>query len=231
MAHLHTRISYSFVIAVTLFVVCLIYIPQWKHYAPSIYDPEPVPPYLTPWTVVFVTLLSLALALISAPVNRHHPGLVVSSKALCALVLCGTIVFLLEYATGIRFRDLDLFFLTDATGGRVSLYAARPTPHSAATSLFFSSALLLFRHEPIWRKRLYQILLVAALALPTIAGVRYIGDLLVPRHALTSLRVGLSLPAITLYFLLGSGTLRLAFGAGFQRAASPQLGRTPARPV
>ena len=231
MAHLHTRISYSFAIAVTLFVVCLIYIPQWKHYAPSVHDPEPVTPYLTPWTVVFVTLLSLALALLSAPVNRHNPGLVVLSKAVCALVLCGSIVFLLEYATGIRFRDLDIFFLPDANGGRISLYAARPTPHSAATSLFFSSALLLFRREPIWRRRVYQILLVAALALPTIAGARYIGDLLLPRHALTSLRVGLSLPAITLYFLLGSGTLGLSFGARIQKAASPQLGRTPARPV
>jgi hypothetical protein len=231
MAHLHTRISYSFGIAVTLFVVCLTYIPQWKHYAPSVSDPEPATPYLTPWTVVFVTFLSLALALLSAPVNRHNPALVVLSKALCALVLCSSIVFLVEYATGIRFRDLDIFFLPDATGGRVSLYAARPTPHSAATSLFFSFALLLFRREPIWRKRVYQILLVVALALPTIAGVRYIGDLLVPRHALTSLRFGLSLPAIMLYFILGSGTLGLSFGARFQKAAGPQLGRTPARPV
>ena len=219
MASLHSRISFSFGIALALVAVCLIYILQWTRYAPGVHQPADVPPYMTPWTVVFVTLLSLALALLSAPVKRHHPGLVVLSKVLCALVICSTVVFLVEYATGIRFSDLDIFFLPDATGTRISLYAARPSPNSAATSLFFSSALLLYRTDPLWRKRLYQILLAAALVLPTIAAVRYSGAVFVARHAFELPRAGLSLPAVTLYFLLGSGMFGLSFGVRLQKTA------------
>ena len=61
------RSTYTFVIGSALFVVCLIYIPQWGHYAPSIRQSVPSAPYLTPWTVLFVSALSLALALVAAP--------------------------------------------------------------------------------------------------------------------------------------------------------------------
>jgi len=231
MAPLHSRISFSFGIALALLVGCLIYIPQWKHYAPIVHQSEQVPIYLTPWTVLFVTSLSLALALLSAPVQRQYPVLAVISKVVCALVLCSNVVFLLEYATGIRFPDLDIFFLPDATSGRISLYAARPSPNSAATSLFFSSALLVFRSDLLWRKRVYQILLVAALLLPTIAGVSYLGELLFARHAFGALHVGLSLPAVLLYFLLGSGTLGLSFRSRLQKAPGAEFRRNSVHPV
>ena len=62
------RLSYSFIIGLALFVVCLIYFPHWRQYAPRVH-PVPTSPYLTPWTVVSVTALSLVLALIAAPVR------------------------------------------------------------------------------------------------------------------------------------------------------------------
>jgi len=231
MASLYSRISYSFGIALALFVCCLIYIPQWKHYAPIVHQSEQFPPYLTPWTVLFVTALSLALALLSSPVKRQYPVLTVISKVLCALVLCSNVVFLLEYATGIRFPDLDIFFLPDATTGRISLYAARPSPSSAATSLFFSAALLMFRSDLLWRKRVYQILLLAALVLPTIAGVKYLGELFFARHTFGASQVGLSLPAVLLYFLLGSGTLGLSFWPRLEKAPGAEFRRGPVHPV
>jgi hypothetical protein len=59
--------------------------------------------------------------------------------------------------------------------------------------------------------------------LPTFAGVGYLVGLLSPRspHGL-----GLSLPAVVLYFMLGSGVLRLPFGSHVPKAvvARPEKG-------
>jgi hypothetical protein len=213
------RSTYSFVIGSALFVVCLIYIPQWGHYAPSIRQSVPTTPYLTPWTVLFVSALSLALALIAAPVRAQHPAQLILSKALSVLVICFGAVFLLEYSSGIRVPDLDIFFLPDASGQRVTLYAARPSPHSAMTSLLFASALLIFQPDSGWRNRAFQICALAALVLPTFAGVGYFLALLSPR---SPRGLGLSLPAVVLYFMLGSGVLRLPFGS---RAPKTVVGR------
>ncbi len=226
-----SRISYSFGIALALIAICSIYLPHWKHYVQGVHITGAMPPYLTPWTVVFVALLSLALALLSAPLTRPSPSVVVISKVLCALVICSGVVFLLEYATGIRFPDLDTFFLLDATGRQISPYAARPTPNSAVTSLFFSSALLFYRSDSVWRKRLYQMLVAAAFVLPAIAAVRYLGSLFVARHAMESPRAGLWPPAIALYFLLGSGILGLSFRTRFQKVLETDLRGSPAQPI
>jgi hypothetical protein len=209
------RSTYSFVIGSALFVVCLIYIPQWAHYAPSIRQSVPTTPYLTPWTVLFVGVLSLALALVAAPVRAQHPVQIILSKALSVLVICFAAVFLLEYACGIRVPDLDIFFLPDASGQRVTLYAARPSPHSATTSLLFASALLIFQPDSGWRNRAFQICVLAALVLPTFAGLGYLVALLSPR----SFRgLGLSLPAVVLYFVLASGVMRLPLGSHVPKA-------------
>jgi hypothetical protein len=204
------RSTYSFVIGLALFVVCLIYIPQWGHYAPTIRQSVPSTPYLTPWTVLFVSALSLALALVAAPVRAQHPVQIILSKALSVLVICFAAVFLLEYACGIRVPDLDIFFLPDVSGQRATLYAARPTPHSATTSLLFASTLLIFQPDSGWRNRAFLICALAALVLPTLAGIGYLVAPLMPHlpHGL-----GLSLPAVVLYFMLGSGVLRLPFGS------------------
>src|ERR1700724_2328693 len=144
MLQVSKRLSYSFAIGLALFVVCLIYIPQWRHFAPSVHQAVPTTPYLTPWTVLSVGILSLALALIAAPVRTKHPIQIILSRTLAIVVFCFAAVFLLEYASDIRVPDLDIFFLPDSSGQRVTLYAARPSPHSAVTSLLFGSALLLF---------------------------------------------------------------------------------------
>jgi hypothetical protein len=140
-------------------------------------------------------------------------------------------VFLLEYATGIRFPDLDIFFLPDSAGRRISLYAARPSPDGAVTSLLFSASLLFYRADLLWRKRLYQILLATAVVLPTIAAVQYLDVLFFARHSFAPPRTGLSPAAVTLYFLLASGMLGLSFGARLQKAAKVDLPRRPLRPV
>jgi hypothetical protein len=204
------RSTYSFIIGSALFVVCLIYIPQWAHYAPSIRQSVPTKPYLTPWTVLFVSALSLALALIAAPVRARHPVQIILAKALSVLVICFAAVFLLEYACGIRVPDLDVFFLPDASGQRVTLYAARPSPHSATTSLLLASTLLIFHPNWGWRTRAFQICALAGLALPTLAGVGYLVALVSPR---SPRGLGLSLPGVVLYFMLGSGILPLPFGS------------------
>jgi hypothetical protein len=219
-----TRFSFSFTIAVGLFLVCLIYIPQWKHFTPAVHASGPVSPYLSPWTVISVMTLSLALGVLCAPFRDQRPGLIILSKSLSAIVVCFSTVFLIEYATGIRFPDLDIFFLPDATGQRVVLYAARPSPHSAFTSLCFGIALLLFRHHSIWRKRLFQLTVLIALLLPTVAGVRYLFEFLLARHGATQ-KFGLSLPAVMLYYLLGSGVLGLGSRLKIHKSADARLSR------
>jgi hypothetical protein len=116
-----SRPSYSFAIGFALFALCIVYIPQWRNYAPSVRQAVPTSPYLTPWTVVSVSALSLALALIAAPVRTQHPIQIILSKTLSALVFCFAAVFLLEYACGIRIPDLDVFFLPDSSGQRLTL--------------------------------------------------------------------------------------------------------------
>jgi ABC-type uncharacterized transport system permease subunit len=216
------RPSYPLAIGLALFVVCLIYMPQWGHYAPSVRQSAPTSPYLTPWTVVFVATLGLALALIAAPLRAQHPIQIILSKSLSTIVLCFAAVFLLEYACGIRVPDLDIFFLPDSSGQRITLYSARPTPHSASTSLLFASALLIFHPDSSWRKRAFQIVVLAALVLPTLACFGYLFEIVFPPHPSSSPRIGLSLPAVILYFSLGSGVLGLSFGS---KAAKPVAAR------
>jgi hypothetical protein len=213
------RLSYPFIIGLALFVVCLIYIPQWRHYVPSVHQAVPITPYLTPWTVVSVSALSMALALIAAPFRTRHPVPIILSKTLSVLVVCFCSVFLLEYACGIRVPDLDIFFLPDSSGQRVTLYAARPSPQSATTSLFFASSLLLFHPGLKWRKRAFYIAALAALALPTFACFGYILDLFLPPSPTAAPRIGLSLPAVVLYFTFGSGVLGLSLGSKVPKPA------------
>ena len=213
------RLSYSFATGLALFVVCLIYLPQWRHYAPSLHQAVPTTPYLTPWTVVSVSILSLALALIAAPVRTLHPTQIILSRTLAIVVLCFAAVFLLEYASGIRVPDLDIFLLPDSSGQRVTLYAARPSPQSATTSLFFASALLLFHPDSSWRKRAFQITVLGALLLPMLSCFSYTIEFLFPPSQIPSHRMGLSLPAIVLYFALGAGVLGLSFGSNVPKPA------------
>jgi hypothetical protein len=213
------RLSYSFATGLALFVVCLIYLPQWRHYAPSLHQAVPTTPYLTPWTVVSVSILSLALALIAAPVRTLHPTQIILSRTLAIVVFCFAAVFLLEYASGIRVPDLDIFLLPDSSGQRVTLYAARPSPQSATTSLFFASALLLFHPDSSWRKRAFQITVLGALLLPMLSCFSYTIEFLFPPSQIPSHRIGLSLPAIVLYFALGAGVLGLSLGSNVPKPA------------
>jgi uncharacterized membrane protein SirB2 len=203
------RWSYSFIIGFALFVVCLAYIPQWKSYAPHIHSSVPTSPYLTPWTVLSVSTLSLALAFAAAPFRSPRPIQTIISKTLALLVFCFCAVFLLEYASGIRVRDLDIFFLPDVTGQRVAQYSARPTPYSATTSLLFSAALLCFNRDATWRMRAFLFSVLAGLVLPTVGGISYLFNFSFPPPQMALPRIGLSLPAVILYFALGSGLLGL----------------------
>jgi hypothetical protein len=227
----HKHWSYSFTIGLALFLVCLIYIPQWRHYAPNAHHAAPTTPYLTPWTVVSVTTLGLALALIAAPVRTQRPIQTILSKTLCAVVFCFAAVFLLEYASGIRVPDLDIFFLPDASGQRFNLYSARPTPHSATTSLLFASALLVFHRETSWRKKALGIGVLAALVLPTLAAIGYVGEFFLPPTQPPVSKVGLSVPAVILYLTLGSGILGLSFGSNASKPVVAQVHKTFGRPV
>jgi hypothetical protein len=213
------RLSYPFIIGLALFVVGLIYIPQWSHYAPSVHQALPIRPYLTPWTIVSVTALSLALALIAAPFRTRHPIQIILSKTLSILVVCFCAVFLLEYACGIRVPDLDIFFLPDSSGQRITLYAARPSPQSSTTSLLFASSLLIFHPGLKWRKRAFHLAVLAALALPTFACFGYVLDLFFPPSPTVAPRIGLSLPAVVLYFTFGSGVLGLSLGSKVPKPA------------
>lgn len=215
------RLSYSFATGLALFVVCLIYIPQWRNYAPSVHQAVPTAPYLTPWTVVSVSILSLALTLIAAPVRTQHPIRIILSRTLAIVAFCLAAVFLLEYASGIRVPDLDIFFLPDSSGQRVTLYAARPTAESATTSLFFASALLLFHPDSTWRKRAFQITVWGALVLPMLSSFCYLVEFLFPPSQ-ASHWMGLSFPAVVLYFALGTGVLALSFGS---RVPKPAVAR------
>ncbi len=209
MSQVQKRWSYSFIIGLALFVVCLAYIPQWRSYAPNIHGSVPTSPYLTPWTVLSVSTLSLALAFAAAPVRSQHPIQIIISKTLALLVFCFGAVFLLEYVCGIRVPDLDIFFLPDASGQRVAQYSARPTPYSATTSLFFSAALLFLNRDATWRMRAFLFSVLAALVLPTLGGIGYLFNFRFPPPQTPLPRVGLSLPAVILYFTLGSGMLGL----------------------
>jgi hypothetical protein len=228
---IHKHWSYSFTIGLALFLVCLMYIPQWRHYAPNAHQAAPTMPYLTPWTVVSVTVLGLALALLAAPVRTHYPIQTILSKTLSTVVFCFATVFLLEYASGIHVPDLDIFFLPDASGQRFSLYSARPTPHSATTSLLFASALLVFHRETSWRKKAFRIGVLAALVLPTLGAIGYAVEFFFPPAEPPTSKVGLSLPAVILYFTLGSGILGLSFGSNAPKPAVAQLHKIFRRPV
>lgn len=208
-ARVPKRLNYSFLIGLALFVVCLIYLPQWRHYAPRTHQSVPTSPYLTPWTVLSVSVLSLALTLIASPGRVRNPVRIILSTALSTVVFCFAAVFLLEYACGIRVPDLDLFFLPDSSGQRATLYAARPSPQSAITSLLFAVALIVYRADSSWRKKTYQGFILAALVLPTLASFSHLIGLFFPPSAPHG--IGLSFPAIVLYFTFGSGVLGLSF--------------------
>jgi hypothetical protein len=203
------RWSYSFIIGIALFLVCLAYIPEWRSYAPHIGESIPHSPYLTPWTVVSVTTLGLALACVAAPFRSAHPIQNIISKALALVVLCFCAVFLLEYASGIRAPDLDIFFLPTISGHRVAQYAARPTPHSATTSLLLAVALLVLNRGSTWRMRAFLVSVLAALTLPTLAAVGYLFECIFPPAQPPAPRLGLSVPAVILYLTLGAGFLGL----------------------
>lgn len=211
MSELQKRWFFSFAIGLALCVVCLAYIPYWQNYAPRVGDSIPKSPYLTPWTVILVSLLSVSLAILAFPVRSESPIRTILSKTLGVAVLCLATVFLLEHISGIRSPELDLFRLPDADGNSVRLYSARPSPYSATTSLFFSLALLFYDHRVRWRMRPFQIGTLAALILPSLAVVGYIAQLVPGAQIPAWLKSGLSIPAVILYLTLGSGFLGLSY--------------------
>jgi hypothetical protein len=223
MFELRRRWSFSFAIGLALFVICMFYIPQWQTYTPQIEGAIPHSPYLTPWTVLFVSVLSLSLAIIAFPARIASPFQTVVSKTLGVVVLCFATVFLLEYLSGIRMPDLDIFFLPDAVGQRVTLYSARPCSQSALTSLFFALALLFYNRNPRWRLRTFQIGTLVALAFPTLAALGYIVRFILADQQPSWLGIGLSIPTVILYFTLGSGFFGLCFA---QRQGRPTVAQT-----
>jgi hypothetical protein len=229
MSQVRRRWSYSFIIGVALFVVCLAYIPQWQSYAPHIHGSIPTSPYLTPWTVVSVSTLSLALAFAAAPVRSPHPIQTVISKSLALLVFCFGAVFLLEHLSGIRVPDLDIFFLPDVGGQRVAQYSARPTPYSAATSLLFSTALLFLNRDEIWRMKVFLFSVLAGLVLPMVGAIGYLFNSAFPPAKSPLPGVGLSLPAVILYVGLGLGLLGLSRRPKVSGSEATRTDKAPGR--
>ena len=225
MSEFRKRWSFSFAIGLALGTVCLAYIWQWQSYAPRMGDVAPNSPYLTPWAVLSVAILSLSLAVISMPVRNSSPIQIIASKALSVAVVCFSTVFLLEYISGIRVPDLDLFFLPDATGHRVTLYSARPSAHSATTSLLFALALLFYDRDAVWRRRVFQVGTLAALVLPTFSALGYLVRFFAGTRQPGWLISGLSIPAIILYFTLGSGFLGLSHLPRQTQSAIPRPGK------
>jgi hypothetical protein len=217
--------SFSFIIGLALCLVCMAYIPQWQNYAPHVEGSVQHAPYLTPWTVLSIAVLSLSLAIITFPARRVYPIQTIASKALGIVVLCFGTIFLLEYFSGIHMPDLDLFFLPDAHGHNDTFYAARPCAQSALTSLFFALALLFYDRNPRWRLRTFQIGILAALALPSFASLGYIAQFFFATRQPSWLAIGLSLPSVILYFTLGSGFLGLGFPPGQPRPTVARTGR------
>jgi hypothetical protein len=224
MSELRRRWSFSFAIGLALFLVCMVYIPQWQTYAPRIEGAIPHSPYLTPWTVLFVSVLSLSLAIIALPTRIASPLQTVVSKTLGVVVLCFATIFLLEYVSGIRMPDLDIFFLPDAVGQHVTLYSARPCSESALTSLFFALALLFYNRDQRWRLRTFQIGTLAALIFPTLAALGYIIRFLLADQQPSWLWIGLSIPTVILYFTLGSGFFGLCFSSHQARPTVARAG-------
>jgi len=199
MSESRKRCCFSFTIGLALCLVCVAYIWHWQNYAPRIGESVPGSPYLTPWTALFVSILSLSLAIITVPLRLTSPVQVILSKALGVCVLCFGAVFLLEYLCGVRAPDLDLFFLPDTTGYRVALCSARPCAHSATTSMLFALAMLFYDRDARWQLRIFQLGTLAALVLPGLAALGYLV------HQPSWLKGGLCIPTIILYFALGFG--------------------------
>src|SRR6516164_8575435 len=199
MSELRKHCFFSFTIGLALCLVCLAYISQWQNYVPRTEASIPRSLYLTPWTALFVSILSLSLAILAVPVRPTSPIEIIVSKALGVCVFCFGAVFLLEYLCGVRVPDLDLFFLPDTTGYRVTPSSARPCPQSATTSMLFALAMLFYGRNAKWQLRIFQLGTVAALVLPGLAALGYIA------HQLSWLKSGLCIPTIILYFALGFG--------------------------
>jgi hypothetical protein len=205
MSEFRKRCSFSFTIGLALCLVCLAYISHWQNYAPRTGEPMPGSPYLTPWTALLVSILSLSLAIIAVPVRPTSPIRVIVSKALGVCVFCFAAIFLLEYLCGVRVPDLNLFFLPDTTGDRVTLFSARPCPHSATTSMLFALAMLFYDRDTRWQLRIFQLGTLAALVLPSLAALGYIA------HQPSWLKSGICIPTIFLYFALGFGFFGLCY--------------------
>jgi hypothetical protein len=215
--------SFSFTIGLALCLVCLAYIPQWQNYASRAGEPGRWFPYLAPWTVLSVSILSLSLAITAIPVHPASPVQVIVSKALGVCVFCFATVFLLEYLSGIRVPDLDLFLPLNTTDHSAMLHCARPTPQSATTILLFALATLFYDHDTRWRLRMFQGGIVAALAIPGLAALGYIANQ--PSWPMN----GLCIPVIILFIILGSGFFGLCCRPKTTaRNGSPDRKRFPA---
>jgi hypothetical protein len=225
MSEFRKRCSFSFTIGLALCLACLTYIWQWQNFAPRIEGSLKHAPYLTPWTVLSVAVLSLSLAIITFPVRRESPIQTIIAKTLGIVVLCFATIFLLEYFSGIHMPDLDVFLLPDAADHHDTLYAARPCAQSALTSLFFALALLFYDRNPRWRLRTFQIGILAALALPSFASLGYIAQFFFATWQPSWLVVGLSLPSVILYFTLAWGFLGLSFPPSQSRPTVARTGR------
>jgi hypothetical protein len=199
MSEFRKRYSFSFTIGLAVCLVSLLYLSQWQNYAPRVGEPAHWLPYLAPWTLLSVSILSLSLAITAIPVRHASPLQGIVSKTLGVSVFCFATVFLLEHLCGIRVPDLDRFFPLSATDHRVMLHSARPTPQSATTILLFALAMLVYDQDSKWRLRMFQVGIVAALVIPALAALGYIA------HQPSWPTNGLCLPAIILFFILGCG--------------------------
>lgn len=199
MSEFRKRYSFSFTIGLSVCLVSLLYLSQWQNYAPRVGEPAHWLPYLAPWTLLSVSILSLSLAIAAMPVRHASPLQAIVSKTLGVCVFCFATIFLLEYLCGIRLPDLDRFFPLNPTDHRIMLHSARPTPQSATTILLFALAMLVYDQDSKWRLRMFQVGIVAALVIPGLAALGY------AVHQPSWPMNGLCVPAIILFVILGCG--------------------------
>jgi len=155
--------------AVVLAITGVVWV-GWATGTPALTRISPSWPPMTPWTVVWLAALAVAILVLS---GSARPARMWVGRGLVAVVGVMAVVVLVEYASGRAF-GVDPFWFSDAVRSVQPSLPGRPGPQTASSTLLLSITVALNRDNRPWTRKVWAVSLAVGMVMPFVTILAYV---------------------------------------------------------